>query len=126
MVNLRFVGDQKTGQRTYRTSNIFCSLDQPGTCNIMVSAAQAAQMMKDHPTWFKQGDNSNLEKAVKDEEEVAKTLSKPIPLVDALALDRTKKILYMAGTLKIPVDKKLKVSELDILIRSHYIDEEME
>ena len=126
MVNIKFVGEPKIGQRIYRTAHILCNLDQPTTCNIMVSAAEAAQMLQAHPTWFKMGDNANLETAIKEEEIVNKSLAKILPLVDVLSLNRTKKVLYMTNTIEIPVAKGMKVSELDTLIKSHYKDKELD
>ena len=126
MVHLKFVGDPKAGQRTYRSGKISCDLDKPDTCDIMVPAKQAAQILKDHPTWFRMKDDVDLDKATSDELNEAKSLAKILPLVDALALNRTKKILYMTSTLEIPVSKNIKVGELDVLLKSHYGDNDLE
>ena len=126
MVHLKFVGDPKTGQRTYRSGNRDCDLDKPETCDIMVPAKEAAQILKSHSLWFKIKDDVDLDKEASDELSEAKSLAKVLPLVDALALNRTKKILYMTSTLEIPVSKNIKVVELDVLLKSHYGDNDLE
>ena len=126
MVHLKFVGDPKACQRIYRSDKIYCNLDEPGTCDIMVHAKKAAQVLNDHPTWFKIKDDIDLNKAERDEENEVKSLAKILPLVDALALSRVQKILYMTSTLEIPVSKNTKVGELNVLIKSHYGDNDLE
>lgn len=132
MIKVIFIGDQRKGVTKYRgydpgtEEDVNCDLDNPASCEKYVSAKKAVQLLNDHPTWFKMPGKEDvdveLEKQIKEE----KAQSKIIPLEEALALQRAKKISYMKRALGLKITDKMKVSELDMILESYYEDEEIE